>query len=222
VLLERSSHLHHPAAGETTLYLVRHGQTVSNRQRALCGRTDVPLNEVGVSQASAIAERLRREQVRADALLSSPLQRAMTTAWAISERVGLEPIPVPALVELNFGTLDGMTLDQIAAEYPEIARRMADHEEFDISWPEGESRREFHERVRAIFQAILTHYAAHTVIVVAHGGVIGSFLAPVRGVPPNHPSAYDILNCGLTHLTVSAEQTHLHLFNDVEHLVGRE
>jgi probable phosphoglycerate mutase len=215
--LERADRLRHPVAGETHLYLVRHGQTGSNARRVLCGRGDVPLNGVGIKQAASIAERLHTE-TRADALVSSPLQRAMTTAWCIGDRVGLEPIPVPGLMEVDFGELDGLTVERLTTEHPDIAQRLADYDDFAVAWPGGESRGEFHGRVIAIFEAILAYYAAHTVIVVAHGGVIGSFLAQIRGLSPNHPSTYDIFNCGLTHLTVSAEQTRIHRFNDVTHL----
>ena len=209
--------LRHPARGETTLYLVRHGQTDSNVRKLLHGSTDVPLDAKGIRQAHLVAERLANE-IRADALVSSPLDRALTTARIIGGRIGMEPVVNPGLSEMDFGALEGVTIESIAEDYPEIACRLLDFDDFDLTWPKGESRRQFHTRVFATFQALLTEYSEHSVVVVAHGGVIGSILAQVEGVSPNNWLAYQIANCGLSHLHITAEHTSVHLVSDVVHL----
>lgn len=213
----RSEALRHPTAGMTTLYLVRHGQTRSNARRTLCGRLDVPLSGAGARQARAIAARLGNG-VGADALLSSPLQRAMNTAWPIGDRLGLEPIPVTGLAEMSFGALEGFPIERIPHEHPELARRLADLDDAEFTWPGGESRRSFHVRVHATFDAILTYYAAHAVVVVAHSGVIGSFLAQLRGLRLSDPRTFNVGNCALTHLEVTVETTWIHRLNDATHL----
>ena len=197
--------------------MVRHGRTAGNLGGLLHGVTDVPLDGHGLRQAACIAERLAQEAA-VDVLLSSPLARALTTARIIGERIGLEPVVVPELVEMNFGALEGATVDRLMEEHPEVAQRMLDLEDFDAAWPMGESRRGFYDRVLAAFLAILEDYAAHRVVVVAHGGVIGAFLARIQGRSPNDPAIYDLMNCSLTHLHVTAEHTLLHLRNDVVHL----
>jgi probable phosphoglycerate mutase len=216
-LPERHHGLRHPAAGETTLYLVRHGRTESNVRRLLHGVTDVPLDAHGIRQAELIAERLRAE-ADVDVLLSSPLSRALMTARIIGDRIGLEPVVVPDLTEMDFGALEGATFERIVEEHPELATRMLDWDDYDVAWPGGESRRSFYDRVHAAFLAVLHDYAAHRVAVVAHGGVIGSFLARIQGFSPNDPRAYDLMNCSLTHLDVTPSHTLLHLRNDVVHL----
>jgi probable phosphoglycerate mutase len=197
---------------------VRHGRTASNVSALLHGRTDVPLDAVGIRQAHLVAERLATELDSAQALLSSPLSRALSTALIIGHRIGLEPEVVPGLVEMDFGLLEGTTVETIQRDHPDIARRMADPNDLDVSWPEGESRHGFHARVLATFQAVLSDYASHSVVVVAHGGVIGSFLAQLQGLSPNRLDVYDLSNCGLTHLAVTSQHTAVHLLNDVVHL----
>lgn len=209
--------LRHPAAGETTLFLVRHGRTASNVQQLLCGSTDSPLDPHGIRQAHLIAERISRE-VHVDVLLASPLSRALTTARIIGERIDLEPEIVPGLTEIDFGALEGATFDAIQRDHPELALRMTDIHDHEAAWPQGESRTGFHARVLATFQAILADYASHSIVVVSHGGVIGSFLAQIQGASPNDISAYQISNCGLSHLMVTPEHTAVHLLNDVLHL----
>jgi broad specificity phosphatase PhoE len=216
---ELHPHLRHPASGETTLYLVRHGRTDSNVRGLLHGVTDVPLDPHGLRQAASIAERLRRD-VAPDVLLSSPLSRAFTTARIIGERIGLRPVVVPGLIEMDFGALEGATLERIVEEHPDLARRLLDGDEEDLAWPDGESRFGFNGRVLAVFQRILEDYASHRVVVVAHGGVIGTFLAQIQGLSPNDPAIYDLMNCSLTHLHVTPEHTELHCRNDVIHLDG--
>jgi broad specificity phosphatase PhoE len=56
------------------------------------------------------------------------------------------------------------------------------------------------------------------VVVVGHGGVLGAYLAMICGRSPNDLTAYDLLNCSLTHLHVSAAGAQLHRRNDVCHL----
>lgn len=214
---ERHPRLRHPTAGETTLYLVRHGRTAGNVAQLLHGVTDVPLDPFGIRQAACIAERLAGEP-EVDVLLSSPLSRAAATARIIGERIGREPVVVPELIEMDFGTLEGASVDRLLADHPEIAQRMGNIDDFDVAWPDGESRGGFYARVNAAFAAILETYAAHRVIVVAHGGVIGAFLASIVGRSPNDPAIYDLMNCSLTHLQVTVDHTVLHLRNDVRHL----
>jgi broad specificity phosphatase PhoE len=209
--------LRHPAQGETTLYLVRHGQTDSNVRKLLHGSTDVPLDARGLLQAQLVADRLSRE-VNADVLISSPLDRALTTARIIGERIGLEPEIKPGLSEMDFGELEGVVIDAIAEDYPEIAERLFDFDDFELTWPNGESRRQFHTRVFATFQTILEDYASHSVVVVAHGGVIGSLIAQIEGVSPNNWLAYQIANCGLSHLHITSDHTAVHCVSDVVHL----
>jgi len=113
---EKRHALRHPTAGETTLYLVRHGRTESNQRNVMVGITDVPLDAVGVGQARAIAERLASE-VDADVLLASPLSRAFETARIIGARIGLTPVARPDVVEIDFGDLEGVSIDRFLEDH---------------------------------------------------------------------------------------------------------
>ena len=219
-LISPSRHpVRHPTGGRTSLYLVRHGRTLGNVQRVLVGSTDIPLDEFGIQQAHLVGERLATA-VQADMLLSSPLQRARVTAEIIGRQMGLTPRIRPNLIEWNFGAAEGLSFETIAMQHSDLAVRFADLEDFDVGWPEGETRREFHDRVQNEFLEILTAFESHTLIVVAHGGIFGSLLAQIQGRSPNDPKSFDIRNCSVTHLEVSVDETAVHLLNDVEHLNG--
>jgi broad specificity phosphatase PhoE len=197
--------------------LVRHGQTAANLKRLLQGSSDHPLDDLGVRQANLIADRLA-SLPPVDAIVSSPLQRALVTATIIGDRLGIEPRVIPDLTELSFGDWENRKFDDLAAAHPDIAARMLDTEDHDIGWPGGETRRAFNERVRQAFAEILGEYHAHRIIVVAHGGVLGAFLAMVQGLSPNDPTHYDIKNCSLSELRVTTEHTVIQLRNDACHL----
>ncbi|HEU5433036.1 MAG TPA: histidine phosphatase family protein, partial [Thermomicrobiales bacterium] len=182
------------------------------------GTSDFPLDALGLAQARRIADRLAHEPP-ADLLLASPLSRALTTARIIGERVGLEPVIVPDLHEMSFGELEGLTGDEVRARRPDLLASLDNLASFDLVWPGGESRRGFHERVRATFHALLHAYAQERIIVATHGGVIGAFLGQITGAAPNDPALFDLANCGLTHVEIRGDHTLLHLRNDASHLV---
>ena len=214
---QRYEHLIHPSSGDTVLYLVRHGQTAANQRRLLQGSTDHPLDELGLRQAELIAARLA-ELPPFHALISSPLQRAVVTATAIGRRLDLEPVVSQSLTELDFGAWENRNFAEMIAEDPATAARFLDYEDYDVGWPGGETRRGFYDRVWQAFSAILDDYQRHRVIVVAHGGVFGAFLAMVQGRSPNDLACYDIKNCSLTELRVAQDHTLIQLRNDVCHL----
>ena len=86
------------------IYLIRHGQTDANRIR-YAGREDVPLNEIGRQQASALATSMK--QASLSRILCSPLTRAIETATPLAVEHGLELQLRPQLLELDFGELQG-------------------------------------------------------------------------------------------------------------------
>ena len=87
------------------LLLVRHGQTRWNAERRVLGRTDLPLDELGLTQAELVAPALGH----IDAIWSSPLLRARQTAAAIlASRPHLTLQIEPDLTEMDQGELDGL------------------------------------------------------------------------------------------------------------------
>ncbi len=207
----------HPGGGETTLYLVRHGRTAANQARLLLGSMDEPLDELGESQAELVADFIAAS-ITADVLLSSPLSRARQTAAAIARHTGLPAIYVPGLVEMDFGEFEGMPYPDFLLKHPALAARFDDLDDDDAGWPGGETRREFHRRVTATFTSILHDYTNRTAVVVAHGGVISSFLAQVHGLTQNDWRTFQIRNCSVTHLEITPGHTRLFTLNSVDHL----
>lgn len=151
----------------TDLVLVRHGETEWNRLKRVQGRTDIPLNDTGRRQARATAERLTGEHF--DAVVASPLSRAAETAQIIADGLGIGPIElVDDLVERDYGEAEGMTGADIDARWG--GRLEA-----------RESRTEVIDRVKPALLAIAARHSGQRVLVVSHGGVIGSLVRDATG-----------------------------------------
>jgi broad specificity phosphatase PhoE len=208
--------IRHPRAGQTELFLVRHGQTNANVRHQLVGSTDIPLDDLGERQAARVASRF--SGIPIDALVTSPLSRARRTAERISEVTGKEPVVVPGLSEIDFGEIEGLTIHQVLQQFPEMREQMDDFRNLELQWPGGESRRGFATRILTTFLGIIERYERHSVAAVCHGGVIGAFCAQLGVGPQDDALRWAVANCSITHVVVTPEHTRLELWNDIAHL----
>ncbi|MGA7670291.1 MAG: histidine phosphatase family protein [Nitrolancea sp.] len=205
----------------TEVIFVRHGQTRSNIERLLHGRTDEPLNVLGRWQAQRVAERISALGTM-NALYSSPLSRARVTADQIAVRSGLVPRYHDDLAEFHFGDMEGFTIDGIQSHHPEIYAKMFDFADTSFRFPNGESRQEFHDRVIGAVREIIIRHTEHRLVVVAHEGVITSAVTQLTGVNPNDWTKYRVDNCSITTVRVNgSEMCEITCWNDIAHLDER-
>jgi broad specificity phosphatase PhoE len=162
------------------LWLIRHGQTAWNLEGRYQGQADAPLNATGWEQARAVAARLAGK--RYDAIYSSDLQRALTTAEVIGEAVGLRVRRHPGLREVRLGRWEGMLAVDIQRDYAEawLARQ---RDPANARPPGGESAAEVAQRVWAAVDEIVTAHPGGAIIVVSHGLAVATVLCRARGVP---------------------------------------
>lgn len=208
--------VHRPKQGQTTLHLVRHGQTEGNARHLFIGSTDLPLDPLGERQARQVGSRFSGIEI--DTLISSPMQRARQTAAEISLTTGKPVEVVQGLSEIDFGALEGYTIEQVLDQFPAMRSKLSAIENIDLEWPEGESRFTFYDRVLTTFLGILERHAGTTVTVVCHGGVIGALIAMVEGGSPSDYATYGFQNCSITTLVVTQDQILVRLRNDYSHL----
>ncbi len=189
VQINDTCHLdHQPRRGKgTRLLLVRHGQTAWNAGAGngehFRGRVDLPLNEVGLAQAQAIADRLTHEPITA--IYSSPLQRALQTAQPIAGRLGLPVQPHPGLLDINYGAWQGHTPAEVAERWPELHRQWREEPE-KLHLPDGESFDIVRERALAAVQEICARHPRETVLLVAHQVVNKVLVCAMLGLSNAH------------------------------------
>lgn len=162
------------AHGEpTTTLLLRHGETALSAERRFAGRGDIPLTDLGLKQAAAVAAALA-QRGGIDLVLTSPLRRAQQTAQAVADAAGVPLSADDALVETDFGSWEGMTFGEVMARWPdEMAAWMADP---DVAPPGGESFAAVAVRVNAALDRLLAAYQGQTAVVVSHVTPIKSII----------------------------------------------
>ncbi len=162
---------------ETTLYLVRHGETDYNRHHVVQGRgVDSVLNEMGRAQAAAVARRLA--EVPFDAMYTSPLRRAAETAETIAREHNGVPIHRLAyLEEMAWGVYEGVPFSPALRKEFEGLMARWHNGEYGYRVEGGESIYDVQERGRQAIRYILDRHAGETVLVVTHGRYLRILLA---------------------------------------------
>ena len=158
----------------TTLGLLRHGQTDWNINLRLQGTADIPMNATGVAQIELAAQRLSDEPW--DLILSSPLGRAMHSAEIVATRLGIEEVRVePLLLERSFGRGEGL-------EYSEWHEKFGGLDEI----PGAESAAQVIQRANQLLDFVASEYAGKRVLAVSHGALIRFVLSEVSkgAIPP--------------------------------------
>lgn len=201
----------------TRFIVVRHGETEWNVQARVQGHQDSPLTAAGHAQAEALAQRLARE--RFDALVSSDLGRARQTAERIAARSGLALVLDARLRERSFGAGEGLSYEEIDRTFPDVFSRVRDIDP-DLAIPGGESRRQFHERVRAAFLALARQHDGERVAVVCHGGVLTSLYRIVHDIPVAHAHRVPIANASYNALAFDADAWTIEAWDETDHLPG--
>jgi broad specificity phosphatase PhoE len=159
------------------LVLVRHAESTWNAERRWQGQEDPPLSPRGLDQARALGSTLAGEGIRA--IVASDLERARETARLVADPLGWTLELEPRLRELDVGAWGGLTLDEIAARWPEdLARLRAG--DLDVRPGGGESRRELRARVMAAIEAAAARHAGAPLALVTHAGVVRTLLWGVR------------------------------------------
>ncbi|MGM0471785.1 MAG: alpha-ribazole phosphatase [Bacillota bacterium] len=158
----------------TELILVRHGETLWNRESRFQGTADIELSSVGVKQAESLAERFRDWEL--DMVYASNLQRAFKTAEIVAQLHNIEVEEVAELSEANFGVWEGLTFEEIEEEYGEkLTAWLADPVEVEV--PQGENLFQVQQRAKKALREIKQCHQEERVLVVAHGGTIRALLA---------------------------------------------
>lgn len=197
-------------------YFVRHGETEWNVEGRVCGRTDVLLSDAGRRQAWLLAQRLK--PIPFDAFYSSPLRRALDTAHLIGEAMGKQPLVDARLAELNYGTWEGRTFEDIRQENPATYYAwVADPGR--VAPPQGESGEQLVERVAPFLADVALRHTHGNVLVVAHKTLCRLLACYILGVPlSEYRRRLAVENAALNIFQHSEEGWRLVTLNDTSHL----
>jgi probable phosphoglycerate mutase len=149
-------------------------------EHRFCGRRDLPLSASGTRQAKAAAGRLA-SGAPIDAVVSSPLLRAVETAAIAAGELGLTAAIDDDLCETDFGDWDGFTLEEIQQRWPADAAAWRRNPE--QAPPGGESFADASRRVNRACDRLLRDHGGQTVLVVSHVTPIKIMLCRALGAP---------------------------------------
>jgi broad specificity phosphatase PhoE len=202
----------------TRLFLVRHGETMANREYRYIGTRDDLLNTSGQTQAIQLAEALSVLPIAA--VYSSPLQRTLNTALPIAARHSLDVQRVDDLRECDFGTWEGLSRAEVIERSPEDSQRLREWEQnTSIAPPEGESFETLQQRVAAAVERLALEHPDQAIVLVSHVGPIKVLLSTALGAPLSSafhifldPATISVVDWrDATHATVRLVNSHAHL-----------
>jgi len=174
------------------IYFIRHGETDWNVEGRLQGQKDIPLNDLGRVQAEEAGRRLKElvDHVEDLDYVASPMTRTRETMELLRTAIGLHPTGYRLdgrLVELTFGSWEGMTWKEVRKAEPQLAAAR-ERDKWGYAPPGGgESYAMLADRVRPILNDL-----TRDTVIVAHGGVARAFLAVACGVSTRHAAGIDI------------------------------
>ena len=166
------------------IYLTRHGETVWNVRNWVQGKTDIPLNEVGLRQAEHLAEKMAN--VHLDVVYTSQLQRSLETGKMVAERNGKCRFEVcECLNEMNFGKYEAKV--RTNPEYQEEKRK------FFKRYEGGESYMDVAARVYPFIEQLKARN--EDALVVAHNGICRVFTNYFIPMENEEFSTFTLGNC---------------------------
>jgi len=203
---------------ETTLIVIRHGETAWNREKRMQGTTDTLLSDIGRAQAQALGRRLAEREF--DGLYSSDLSRARDTARAIAERTGCELVTDPRLQERRFGIFEGLTHAEIASRYPDELARFQSRDP-DWTVPGGESAAAFMRRCLGCLEELAGRHRRREIVVVTHGLVLDSLYRAAHGMGHGEQRPVPLINASVN-VFGRGDAWRMVLWGDVSHLAEHE
>lgn len=198
------------------LFLIRHAQTLWNRDRRYQGWQDSPLSDIGRAQAEAVARALAKEPLKA--VYASTLGRARETAEAIAARHGLSVRPEADFREMAFGEWEGLCFDDCKAQDPDRYRLWAEEPHRFVPPGEGETLDAVRTRVLAGLERLRREHDDQSVCLVAHGISARIIILEALGLPLDRIWSIHLASTGISELEFRADWTALHRMNTLVHL----
>ncbi|MCA1829065.1 MAG: histidine phosphatase family protein [Myxococcales bacterium] len=195
------------------LYLCRHAQTASSAVDSFNGQRELPLTDDGRDQARKLGERLA--SIRWAAVYRSPLGRTRQTAQLVAP--GCDQIVLPGLIEIDYGSWEGLSPDQARAKDPaRYDAWVADPT--TTAPPGGETAAQVSERALKALQQIAA--GPGPALAVSHKATIRILGAAVTGAPvAAYRTRWSQDECALNLIELRAgKDVFLRLWNDTSHL----
>ncbi|MDQ5986259.1 MAG: Phosphoserine phosphatase [Syntrophus sp. SKADARSKE-3] len=195
------------------LILVRHGETIWNKEGRVQGVSDVELSDIGRDQAGRLAHALKDQAV--SAIHASPLKRAYQTAEAINQYHHLDIQIHPGLMEMDQGNFEGLTFKELMACEKDFLKTWLS-DPASVTMPNGESFMEVQDRAWRVVVGIIQK--DETALIVSHNFTIAALLCKIRNISLSEFRSTCVGTASRTVIRFNEEPPGVVLFNDRSHL----
>jgi broad specificity phosphatase PhoE len=200
----------------TKIILVRHGHVEGISPERFRGRADLSLTAEGVKQAEAAARRILATWTPS-AIYASPLSRAVTTAEAIGGPIGLSPSPLDGMVDIDYGKWQGLTPDQVRAQWPELLDTWYRSPDW-AAFPGGETLQDVLTRAVSALREVIQRHPRDTIVLVGHDSVNRVILLHALQLPLSRYWRLAQRPCAINEIDFSENGFVVQTVNETHHL----
>ena len=195
------------------LILIRHGETLWNKEGRIQGISDIELSTAGIEQARLLALSLKEHPI--GAIHASPLKRALKTAEIINEFHRKEIQTHQDLMEMDQGDFEGFSFKELMAQQKDFLNKwIADPA--SVKMPNGESLTQLQERAWRAMERIIKK--EENALVVAHNFTIAAIICRIRSISLNEFQSSCVGNASKTIVNFQKDGIFIETFNDRSHL----
>jgi broad specificity phosphatase PhoE len=188
---------------ERQIWLARHGETEWSRDGRHTGLTEIPLTQLGQTQAKALGARLAGH--RFSLVLTSPRSRATETA----QLAGFADVAIadPDLGEWDYGDLEGRRTAEISTDYPGWSI-------WSGPWPGGETIEQVSARADRVLARCLAREVSGDTLLFGHGHMLRVLAARWLGLPGGSGSIFGLSTATLSVLGWEHERPIIEMWNE--------
>jgi broad specificity phosphatase PhoE len=195
------------------LILIRHGETLWNKEGRVQGTSDIELSDIGKKQAKLLALSLKNHII--EAIHVSPLKRAIQTAKIINEFHSLDIQIHQNLMEMDQGDFEGLSFKELMAGKKEFLQKwIADPAA--VKMPNGESLSELQNRAWSTMEEIISK--SQNALIVSHNFTIAAILCRLRNISLSEFRSTCVDTASKTIVQIANEGATIDLLNDRSHL----
>ena len=195
------------------LIIIRHGETLWNKEGRVQGISDVELSTVGIEQARLLALSLKDHPIRV--IHTSPLKRALKTAEIINEFHQKEIHIHDDLMEIDPGDFEGVYYKNLVVSENDFLNKWA-ADPASVKMPNGESLTQLQERAWRAMEIIINK--DENALVVAHNFTIAAIVCRIRSISLNEFHGSLVGNASKTIVNFQKDGIIIETFNDRSHL----
>ena len=195
------------------LILIRHGETIWNKDGRVQGLSDIELSDVGLDQAHKLAFSIQNVNIKA--IYSSPLKRAYQTAQIINE---IHNVPIylePGLMEMHHGNFEGLTFKEIKACEKDFLQQWI-QDPAAVTMPNGESLAGLQKRAWSVVANIIDK--TENALIVSHNFTIAAILCKIQDISLSQFRKVSVGTASKTVVSFHNGSASVDVLNDRTHL----